>query len=255
MEVNGGQVREHPKSKRDGDDDGASVPHEDAGAIEKAQAERVERGHAVLRQLQNEGRVAGFEDGAFEQARGGEGGDESREIEAEHDESAQADDAVQVVGVGNEGGDEQQIDRQARGAGHEGRDKNGGEPVALVLDGARGHDGGNGAGVSGEQRDEGLAIQTDRPHDAVGDQSGAGQVAGVFENADEEKEQKDLGQENEHRRNALPHAVEQKRLQPTRGNQRADEIGSAGEQVAESVGERLADGEDHFKHAHDDEEK
>jgi len=35
----------------------------------------------------------------------------------------------------------------------------------------------------------------------------------------------------------------------------ADEIGSAGKQVAEDVGERLADGKNHFEHAEDYEEK
>ena len=154
--VDDGQMRENPKRQRDGDDDGSGHPNEDARAVEQAQAERVESGHAVLRQLEDEGRIAGAEDGALEQARGGECGDEAGDVEAEHDDGAQADDSVQEVGVGNEGGDEQQIDGQARGAGHERRDQDGGEAVALVFDGARGHDGWNGAGVSREQRDEGL---------------------------------------------------------------------------------------------------
>jgi hypothetical protein len=187
--------------------------------------------------------------------RGGQGADEAGDVEAEHDDGAQAEKAVEEVDVGNEGGDEQHVDGQARRAGHEGRDEDGGEAVALVLDGARGHDGGNGAGVGGEQRDEGFAVEADGAHDAVGDERGAGQVAGVFEDSDEEKEQQDLGQEDEHGADALPCAVEQERLQPAGGQQRADEIGHAGEEVAEAVGERLADGEDDFKDADDDEEK
>ena len=66
----------------------------------------------------------------------------------------------------------------------------------LVLNGARGHDGGDGAGVGGEQRDEGFAVEAGGAHDAVGDEGGAGEVAGVFENADEEEEQKNLRQED-----------------------------------------------------------
>ena len=123
LQMDGRNLRQHPERKRYGNDDGARVLHEDARAIEQPQPERVERGHAVLRQLQNEGRVTGFENGALEQARGGEGGDESREIEAEHDERAQAENAVQEISVGNESGDEQQIHRQPRRAGHEGRDQ------------------------------------------------------------------------------------------------------------------------------------
>ena len=218
-------------------------------------AERAQRGHAVLRQLQNEGRLAGFEDGAFEQPRGGHGADKAGQIEAEHDDGAQAEESVQVGDVGDEGGDQQHVDRQARRAGHEGRDQDGGEAVALVLDGARGHDGRNSAGVGGEQRDEGLAVESDGAHDAVGDERGAGQVAGVFEDSDEEKEQKNLRQEDEHRGDALPCAVEQQRLKPSGGQQRADQVANAGEDVAKAVGERLADGEDHFKDADDDEQK
>ena len=212
-------------------------------------------GHAVLRQFEDEGRFAGFEDGAFEQPGGGHGADKAGQIEAEHDDGAQAEEAVEVGDVGDEGGDEQHVDGQARRAGHEGRDEDGGEAVALVLDGARGHDGGNGAGVGGEQGNEGLAVESDGAHDAVGDERGAGQVAGVFEDSDEEEQQQNLRQEDEHGGDALPCAVEQQRLQPAGGQQGTDEFAHAGEDVAEAVGERLADGEDHFKDADDDDEK
>ncbi len=181
--------------------------------------------------------------------------DESGEIEAEHDDGAQAEKSVQEDDVGNEGGDEQHVHRQARRAGHERRDEDGGEAVAPVLDGARGHDGGNGAGIGREQRDEGFAVEADGAHDAVGDERGAGQVAGVFEDSDEEEEEQNLGEEDEDRGDALPCAVEHERLQPSGGQQRAHKRAHAGEDVAEAVGERLADGEDHFKDADDDDEK
>jgi hypothetical protein len=58
---------------------------------------------------------------------------------------------VEEGDVGDEGGDEEHVDGQARGAGHEGRDEDGGEAVALVLDSAGGHDGGHRAGIGGEQ--------------------------------------------------------------------------------------------------------
>ena len=134
-------------------------------------------------------------------------------------------------------------------------DEDGGETVALVLDGACGHDGGHGAGVGGEERDEGFAVEADSAHDAIGDERGARQVAGVFEDADEEEQQENLGEEDEHGGDAFPHAVEEKRLQPAGGEERADEIGGAGQQVAEAVGERLADGEDDFKDGDDDNQK
>ena len=142
---------------------------------------------------------------------------------------------MQEDDVGNEGGDEQHVDRQARGAGHEGRDKNGGEAVALVLDGARGHDGWNGAGIGGEQRDEGFAVEADGAHDAIGDEGGAGEVAGVFKDADKEEEQQDLRQKDEHGGDALPRAVEDEGLNPAGGKKWADKLAHASEDVAEAV--------------------
>ncbi len=162
---------------------------------------------------------------------------------------------MQEGGIGHEGCDQQHVDGQPRRAGHERGDQNGRQAVALVLDGARGHDGRNGAGVGGEQRNEGLAVQSDGAHDAVGDQRGAGQVARVFQNADEEKEQQDLGQKDEHRGDALPDAVEQQRLNPAGGQERAQQIAAAGQQVAKAVRERLAHGEDDLKHTDDDGQK
>ena len=162
--------------------------------------------------------------GALQQPRRGEGGDESGKIEAEHHQRAQAEKAVEVRGVGNEGRDEQQIDRQPRRAGHERRDQNGGQAVALVLNGARGHDGRNRAGIGRKQRDERFAVEADSAHHAVGDQRGAGQVAGIFENADEKKQQQNLREEDQNRADAFPHAVEQQRLQPADGQQRARKI-------------------------------
>ena len=38
--VDDGQMREHPERQGDGDDDGAGLAHEDARAVDEAQAER-----------------------------------------------------------------------------------------------------------------------------------------------------------------------------------------------------------------------
>ena len=121
--------------------------------------------------------------------------------------------------IGNERRDDERVDGQARGAGHEGRDEDGGEALALVLDGARGHDGGHGAGVGGEQRDESLAVEADGAHHAVRDERGAGEIAGVFQDANEEEEQQDLRQEDEDGLHAVPQAVAQQQAQPVIGKQ------------------------------------
>jgi len=68
------------------------------------------------------------------------------------------------------------------------------------------------------------------------------------------KEQKDLWEEDQNRGDAFPCTVEQEGLEPARAAG-ADEVGGAGEDVAETVGHWLADGEDDFKDANDDHEK
>ena len=50
-------------------------------------------------------------------------------------------------------------------------------------------------------------------HGAVGDQGGARQVAGVFQDADEQEQQQHLRQEDDHRADAVPDAVDQQRAQ------------------------------------------
>ena len=134
------------------------------------------------------------------------------------------------VAIRNERRDDQRVDRQARRAGHERRDENGGDSLALVLDGARGHDRRHSAGVGGEQRDERLAVEADGAHDAVGDERGAGEVARVLEHADEEEEQKNLRQEDEHGLHAVPQAVAQKRAEPVVRKQLRDVSAGAREQ-------------------------
>src|ERR1039458_8984387 len=253
--LNHRHVGQYPKGQSDAEDDGSGLAQEDARAVYQTEGQGAQGGHAVLGQLKDERRLAGLEDGAFQQPCGGHGPHKAGHIEAEHDDGAQAEKAVQVDDVGDEGGDHQHVNRQARGAGHERRDQNGRHPVTLVLDGARGHDGRHGAGVGREQRDKGLAVEPGGAHDAVGDQGGAGQVAGVFKNADEEKEEQDLGQKDEHGGDALPGAVEDERLQPAGGQQGADQVGGAGQDVAKAVRKRLADGEDHLKDAHHHEQK
>ena len=133
--------------------------------------------------------------------------------------------------------------------------EDGGEALALVLDGARGHDGGHGAGVGGEQRDESFAVETDGAHHAIGDERGAGEIAGVFQDADEEEEQQDLRQEDEHGLHAVPKAVAQQQAQPVIGKQQRGLGARVGEQQSEAVGERLAEREDDLEDREDDGEE
>ncbi len=250
-----GEDAEHPDEEGDAEDDGAGFFEEELAAVVEAQGERAHGGPAVLGQLEDEGRGVGLHDGGVEQLGGDERGEEAEGVEAEHDQRAQADDAAEEHAVGDEGRDDEGVDGQARGAGHERRDEDGGDALALVLDGARGHDGGDGAGVGGEQRDEGFAVEADGAHDAVGDERGAGEVAGVFEDADEEEEQKDLREEDEDGLDAVPEAVAQEEAQPVVGKQQRGVGAGVGEEVAEAVGERLAEREDDLEDSEDDGEE
>ena len=59
-----------------------------------------------------------------------------------------------------------------------------------------------------------LALEPDARHGAVGDEGGAGQVAGVFEQPDKQEQQNDLRQEDEHRADARPDALDQQGPEP-----------------------------------------
>ena len=63
-----------------------------------------------------------------------------------------------------------------------------------------------------------FALQSDARHGAVGDQRRARQIAGVFQDADEQEQQQDLRQEYHHRSDAAPDPVDQQRTQRRSGS-------------------------------------
>ena len=152
-----------------------------------------------------------------------------------------SDEAAEQRPVGDKSGDDQRVDGQPRRAGHERCNQDGGDAVAFVLDGARGHDGRHGACIGREQRDECLAVESDRAHRSVGDQRRARQVARVFKNADKEEEQQDLRQEDQHCLHAIPQTVAHQLLQPGNGDSVCDLRSEHGKTVAYPVAEWLAD--------------
>ena len=50
-------------------------------------------------------------------------------------------------------------------------------------------------------------------HGAVRDQRGARQIAGIFQDSDEQEQQQDLRQEHDHRTHAAPDPVDQQRAE------------------------------------------
>ncbi len=53
-----------------------------------------------------------------------------------------------------------------------------------------------------------LPCKPELRHRAVGDESGAGEIAGVFENTDEQEQQQNLRQEDDHGSDAAPDAID-----------------------------------------------
>ncbi len=127
-----GRMREHPEGQRDAENDGAGLAEEDAarGRQGAAPSERSVGmrycGSSRMKGVSLDLRMELLSSHAVVMA-----ATKPATIEAEHDDGAQAEESVQEDDVGNEGGDEQHVDRQARRAGHEGRDEDGGEAVAL----------------------------------------------------------------------------------------------------------------------------
>ena len=84
---------------------------------------------------------------------------ETDHVQPEHRGSLTAQKRAEQLPLGNEGRDDERVHRQPRRARHERRDENRRDAVALVLDGARRHDRGHGAGIGRQQRDKRLSLQ------------------------------------------------------------------------------------------------
>ncbi len=207
------QIGQRPDHDRHAQDHRAGAPQEHFGAVDQPQSQRRQGGPAVRRHLQHERGALALEHRGFKQARRCNGSDKPKNIQPQHRSRASSQEEAHQRPVRNERRDDQQVNRKPRRAGHERRDQNGGDAVALVLDGARRHDGRNRAGVGGKQRDEALALQADAGHGAVRDHRRARQIARIFQNADEQEQQQDLRQEHNHRSHAGPNALLHQRAQ------------------------------------------
>ena len=130
--------------------------------------------------------------GAFDDPGHGHGRHDSQDIEPHHHQRG----GHGIIG--KERGHQQGVHGDPCRAGHQRGDEDGGEAVAPVADGARGHDARDGTGEAGEQRDEGTAREAGGAHGAVQQEGGAGEIAGGFKREDEEEEDEDLRQEDDH---------------------------------------------------------
>ena len=185
--------------------------------------------HLVVRQFQHERRrrvVAPHEE--LDQERHAERAGDARRIKAEHHQAAQIDPAPNLR-VGDEGGNDQRVDRDPRRAGHQRRDQDGGQPVAAIVDHPRRHDAGDRAGETRQQRNEGAAVQAGAAHDAVHQERRARHVAEIFQQQDEQEDDDDLRQEHDDAADAGNHAVLKKTLQDTRGQRVVNQLAERAE--------------------------
>jgi hypothetical protein len=146
--------------------------------------------------------------------------------------------------------------RKPRAAGHERRDHDRREAVVPVLDRARGHDSGNGAGEGREEWKEGASREADRSHHAIHDEGGARHVARVLHERDEEEEDRELGEERGHGARARDHPIHEERADRTGGQRRVRGSAEPSERRREHIHRGLRPDVDALEHgAHEEDEQ
>ena len=203
-----------------------------------AQQHCAQIGRLIRRQLQQKGRRIAAEQGALEQPSHRNGDERAEAIEGEQGQSLQADDPTQQRVVWDKGPDEEHVHRQARRTAHQRCDQDGGKAVALIFNGAGGHDTRNGAGKTGQQGHEGRAGQPHAGQQPIHQQRGSGHVAAVFEQGNKKEQDGDLRQEDEHAANAGDEAIDDEALQGAGGDERRGAGAAEGKERLNAIHQR-----------------
>ena len=132
--------------------------------------------------------------------------DDAEQIQPEQHQPLQSEQSGDL-GFRNEGADKQRVDRQPRRAGGQWRHHDGGQAVARILDRPRGHDAGNGTGITGQQGNERASRQSAQEHEAVEQECRTRQITGFFQRQDEGEQDQDLRQELQHGAQAGQQAI------------------------------------------------
>ncbi len=173
-----------------------------------------QRRQAVGRQFHHEwGRWLARKQRALEDHAAHDGQDDAQQVQAE--------DELPGV-VGEEGGGEDGVDRQPRPATHHGHQQPGQHPVVLALQRPRSVDSGHGAAKADQHGHEGLAVQPQRVHQPVHHEGGAGHVARILQQRQEEVQEEKHWHEDQHSAHAGDDAIHHQRLEP--GTSQPDEI-------------------------------
>ena len=107
-------------------------------------------------------------------------------------------------------------DRHFRATGDKGGGHNRHFAVAVLLDGARGHDPRHAAAHADQHRDKRLARQAKTPEDTIHDKSNTRHIAAVLKQGEHQEQHEHLGDEANHRANAANDAVHNQADQPAR---------------------------------------
>ena len=202
--------------------------------------------HAVGRQLHDERRVVTLHQEAAEEARHDDGQNDAQAVDAQQHQAGM---------LGEEDAHQQEVERQTGTARHQGIDEDGHQPTLAVLDGARSHDGRHVASEAHDERDERLAVEAHLVHDLVHDEGGAGHVARVFHQRNEQVEYQDVGQEDDDAPHTADDAVDEQILQRTFGHVVANE---GAERIHQALNPSLRIGSQHegdFEHQEHEEEE
>ena len=149
---------------------------------------------AVGRHLEKKWLGSGVQDKFIDRPSHGHGDREADDMHGEKHPARQGGSEGRL----DECADHQRVDRQPRRATHERGNQNGGQSRPRILDGPRGEDTRNGAGIAGEHGHETFPVESAPAEHFIHEEGAARHVAGVFEQGDEEKENENLGQENNH---------------------------------------------------------
>lgn len=169
-----------------GNDEFSGAQDEDAEAFPSVQEDVFGARDVVGGQFHDEVGGIALEEGVFHE--------ESRcnsQCDADH-----VDEEDEASGVfGEESGCKEDPDGELGSAAHEGGHEDGEEAVAFGFEGARGHDGGDGAAKADEHGDEGFSWEANPAHKAVHHKGGSRHISGVFQDGEAEEHESDGRQE------------------------------------------------------------
>ena len=157
--------------------------------------------------------------------------------------------------VGNDGGDNQRVHGQPRGAGQQRGDGDGNEAFARVVNRARRHHGGNGAGETRQERDERASGQAAFRHHVIQQERRARQVAGIFQKQDEGEQNRNLRQEHQHAAGTGNHAVDEQVVEDARRHIRAHPFAQRGKAALDGVHNRRRPSVNRLEHHKQDDQQ